>query len=185
MTRPLILILALASSASATAADWTLVPAGSRLAFESSYDGEAFSGSFGTFSPRITLDPTQPEATRIAVDIDLGSVDTQNEERDGTLATQDFFWTGKFPSASFNTTACKAGAAPGAIDCTAQLTIRDKTAALPFNLVFEASGDGATLKATAAVDRIAFDVGNGDWADTDLIPREVKVIVDLKLQRKP
>jgi polyisoprenoid-binding protein YceI len=185
MTRPLFLIVMLAVSTTATAADWTLVPAGSRLAFESSYDGEAFSGSFGRFSPQIALDPAQPEATRIEVSIDLGSVDTQNEERDGTLATQDFFWTAKFPSASFKTTGCKAGAVAGAIDCSAQLTIRDKTAAMPFNLQFEASGDSATLKSTAVVDRIAFDVGNGDWADTDLLPREVKVVVDLRLQRKP
>jgi len=180
-----LILIALLGSATVSAADWTLVPAGSTLAFESSYDGETFSASFGKFSPTIALDVARPEATSIEVDIDLGSVDSQNEERDDTLATPDFFWTGKFPSATFTTTGCKAGTAPGAIDCTAQLRIRDKTATLPFNLQFAAGGETATLKATASVDRIAFDVGTGDWADTDLIPRAVKISVDLKLQRKP
>jgi polyisoprenoid-binding protein YceI len=180
----LALALALAAApAAAQGTDWTLVPAGSSLSFASSYDGEAFSGRFQRFTPRIALDPAAPEATRIEVAIDIASVGTDNEERDGTLATPEFFWTTKFPTATFRTTACKAGASPGAIDCEASLTLRDRTVAMPFNLRFEASGDRATLKAQAQVDRIAFEVGSGDWADTALIPQFVDVTVDLVLAR--
>lgn len=185
MKRRLLAVILLASAGTPAAADWALVADGSKLEFASSYDGEAFTGRFKSFSPTISLDPAAPEATRIDVSIDLGSADTGNEERDGTLATPDFFWTGKFPTARFTTTGCKAGAAPGAIDCEATLTIRDRTVAMPFPLRFEASGERATLKATTQVDRIAFDVGGGDWADTDLIPKDVVVTVDLLLQRKP
>jgi polyisoprenoid-binding protein YceI len=185
MKRTALALMLLAATSATTAADWALVPDASKLEFASSYDGEAFSGRFKQFTPTISLDPAAPEATRIDVSIDLGSADTGNEERDGTLATPDFFWTGKFPTARFTTTGCKAGAATGAIDCEATLTIRDRTLAMPFPLRFEASGDRATLKATAQVDRIAFDVGGGDWADTALIPKDVAVTVDLVLQRKP
>lgn len=184
MIRPIACALLLSVSAAAPAAEWSLVAAGSTLGFSSSYDGEAFSGRFQRFTPAITLDPAKPEATRIEVSIDIASVATDNEERDGTLATPEFFWTGKFPSATFRTTACKAGAAPGAIDCEASLTLRDRTVAMPFNLRFEAAGGRATLKAAAKVDRIAFEVGSGDWADTDLIPQFVDVTVDLVLARK-
>jgi polyisoprenoid-binding protein YceI len=177
--------IALLSAAGAThAAEWSLVAEASTLGFASSYDGEAFDGRFQRFTPAITLDPASPEATRIEVSIDIASVSTENEERDGTLATPEFFWTGKFPSATFRTTACKAGAAPGAIDCEAALMIRDRTVAMPFNLRFEATGDRATLKAQARVDRIAFEIGSGEWADTALIPQFVDVTVDLVLARK-
>ena len=169
---------------SAQAAEWRMDPAGSSLAFDSSYDGEAFVGRFARFEPAITLDPADPEATAITVTIDLASVDTGNSERDGTLATADFFWTSNFPQAQFATTHCVAGAATGAIDCDAQLTIRDKTVTLPFRLQFADNGDGATLKAVTRVDRLVFGIGGGDWADTDLIPAEVVIRVDLVLRRK-
>lgn len=184
MIRAILATALLAAAGAPHAADWSLVAEGSSLSFASSYDGEAFTGRFQRFTPAITLDPATPEATRIEVSIDIASVSTENEERDGTLATPEFFWTGKFPSATFRTTACKAGAAPGAIDCEASLTLRDRTVAMPFNLRFEAAGDRATLKAQAKVDRIAFDVGSGDWADTDLIPQFVDVTVDLVLAKK-
>ncbi len=184
MIHRILAIALLSATGAAHAADWSLVAEGSSLSFASSYDGEAFTGRFQRFTPAITLDPAAPEATRIEVSIDIGSVSTDNEERDGTLATPEFFWTGKFPTASFRTTACRAGAAPGAIDCEASLTLRDRTLAMPFNLRFEAAGDRATLKAQAKVDRIAFEVGSGDWADTDLIPQFVDVTVDLVLAKK-
>jgi polyisoprenoid-binding protein YceI len=184
MKRSVLALFLLATAGTSSAADWVPVADASKLEFASSYDGEAFSGRFKAFTPIIALDPAAPEATRIEVSIDLASADTGNEERDGTLATPDFFWTGKFPTARFTTTACKAGTAPGAIDCEATLTIRDRTVAMPFPLRFEASGDRATLKAQAKVDRIAFDVGGGDWADTDLIPQFVDVTVDLALTQK-
>jgi polyisoprenoid-binding protein YceI len=169
---------------SAQGAEWRMDPAGSSLAFDSSYDGEAFVGRFARFEPSITLDPAKPDATSILVSIDLASVDTGNSERDGTLATPDFFWTANFPQANFATTHCVAGAAAGAIDCDAQLTIRDKTVTLPFRLQFAENADSATLKAVTSVDRLVFGVGGGDWADTDLIPAEVVIRVDLALRRK-
>jgi len=184
MIRTALAIALFAAAGAPRAADWSMVADGSSLAFASSYDGEAFNGRFQRFTPAITIDPANPAATRIEVSIDVASVGTDNEERDGTLATPEFFWTGKFPNATFRTTACKAGATAGAIDCEASLTIRDRTVAMPFNLRFEAAGDRATLKAAAKVDRIAFDIGTGEWADTDLIPQFVDVTVDLVLARK-
>lgn len=171
----------LALPATAGAADWALVPERSTLSFASSYDGEAFTGRFARFEPTLAVDPADPAATRIVVEIDLASATTGNEERDGTLATPDFFWTEKFPRARFATGACRAGAAAGEIDCEATLTLRDRSLALPFRFQFAAAGGGATLKAKASVDRIAFGVGGGDWADTDLIPKDVEVTVDLAL----
>lgn len=181
MIRPLAALLTLVAPQAARAADWALAAEGSTLSFASSYDGEAFTGRFKRFEPTISVDPANPAATRIVVEIDLASADTGNEERDGTLATPDFFWTEKFPRARFATGACRAGAAAGEIDCEATLTLRDRSLALPFKFRFATTPAGATLKAKAVVDRIAFDVGGGDWADTDLIPKDVEVGVDLVL----
>lgn len=184
MIRTILAATLLAAAGAAHAAEWSLVAESSSLSFASSYDGEAFSGRFQRFTPTIALDPAAPEATRIEVAIDVASAWTDNEERDGTLATPEFFWTGRFPGATFRTAACRAGATPGEIACEAELTIRDRTLPLPFVFRFEADATRATLRAAAQVDRVAYQIGSGDWADTALIPQFVDVTVDLVLARK-
>jgi polyisoprenoid-binding protein YceI len=76
-----------------------------------------------------------------------------------------------------------------AVDAThfeadATLTIRDKTVALKFPFAFEPNADGARLKARVTLDRLAFGIGSGDWADASMIGHQVEVNVDLSLVRK-
>ncbi len=76
-----------------------------------------------------------------------------------------------------------------AVDAThfeadATLTLRDKTVALKFPFNFEPNADGARLKAKVTLDRLAFGIGTGDWADESMIGHQVEVNVDLSLVKK-
>lgn len=173
-------VVALAFSFAAQSKDWSLDAKASHLKFSGSQQGESFSGEFTRFAPRIALDPAKPAETKIEVEIDLGSANSRNKERDDTLATPDFFWTAKYPKAHFRTLACKS-AAPGRYECDAELTIRDKTRKLAFPFTFAESGGKATLKAEVELDRTQYDVGTGDWADDGTVGHKVKVGVDLTL----
>ena len=42
----------------------------------------------------------------------------------------------------------------------------------------------AVLRGEATLSRLAFKVGEGDWEDTGLLPDEVKVTTELRLQAK-
>ena len=174
-------ILLILVAPAAIANEWSMIPGQSTLAFESSYDGDRFTGVFKRFSATVHIDMDDPGKSLIDVSIELNSVDTHNEERDGTLVSEDFFWAEHFPTAHFKTTTCAAGSTPGTITCQAQLTIRDKTVAIVFPFQFVAQGANAGLKASVSLDRMAFDVGTGDWADAELIPHQVEVKVDLQL----
>lgn len=181
-TRILVALALASAAASASAASWTVAP-GSRLDFHGTYQGESFDGTFKAFTATLDIDAAKPEATAIDVSIDLASVDTQNQERDETLATSDFFDTKKFPKASFKATNCKSAGA-GRIACDGTLTIRDQTKPVPFPFTWTETGGQATLVAKVPLDRTAFGVGGGDWADPETIAHEVVVDVNLKLAAK-
>ena len=177
--KPLVLAAALVAMPAA-AVDYAVVPDKSVLRFIAEYEGESFEGGLGRVTATVSIDGA---GTRITADIDVASANTENEERDQTLATAEFFDTAKFPKATFRTLACR-GAAPS-FTCDAELTLRDRTQklAFPFTLTPQADGS-ARLEADVVSKRLAFDVGTGDWADTALIGDDVKVHVDLTLKPK-
>ncbi|HQW82486.1 MAG: YceI family protein [Rhodanobacteraceae bacterium] len=174
--------IALLVSSPAFAADY-VVRTGT-LTFSGQQQGEAFDGRFDRFSATIQFDAAQLTESKLDVSIDLSSADSQNSERDDTLKGDDFFAIERFPKAHFVTSVVRA------IDATqfeadATLTIRDKSVALKFPFTFERDANGARLKARVTLDRLAFDIGAGDWADDGMIGHSVEVNVDLNLIAKP
>lgn len=181
MNRLIAPLLALLASMPLSAADYTL--RAGLLAFSGQQQGEAFEGRFNTFTPAIRFDAADLATSRFDVSIDLASADTLNGERDETLKGADFFAVAQFPKARFVTRTMRA------IDAThfeadATLTIRNRTVALKFPFSFEPTADGARLKAVVTLDRLAFDLGTGDWADDAMIGHKVNVTVDLGLIRQ-
>ena len=187
------LILLACATGTAHAATWTVDPAASTLVFRGKYEGEPFQGRFRKFGvSTLAFDAKDPAQIKIVVDVDMASVDTGNEDRDGTLRTPDFLWWEKYPKARFETTACRAGATvAGARElattqhftCAAKLTIREKTQAFDFPFTWTTNADGtATLAAKVTLDRTQYGVGRGDWADDALIAHAVDVTTKLKLK---
>lgn len=182
MISRLITIAAMIASTGALAADYTMQSG--TLGFVGQQQGEAFEGRFATFTPMIRFDAAKLSESRFDVSIDLGSADTANSERDDTLKGSDFFDIAKFPKARFETTTMRA------IDAThfeadATLTIRDQTVPLKFPFTFEVDAQGAHLTSKVTLDRLAFGLGAGDWADESMIGRQVEVKVDLRLAKAP
>ena len=176
-------LLLLALPFTAGAGEYSVDAAGSKLSFKGSAQGEAFEGVFKRFSATVAVDPADATKTALTADIDIASVDTQNAERDETLATGDFFDAAKFPKATFRTKSCQAAGA-GKFTCDAELTIRDKSRPVAFPFTFAESGGKATLDANVTLDRTQFDVGTGDWAGEDAVAHAVAVSVHLALTPK-
>jgi len=170
--------LALALAGTATAAPYRVLP-GSTLGFATSYQGEAFEGSFSKFSPRIEFDPKQLAGARFDVAIDLASAGTKNDERDEALRGEDFFNTRKTPQARYQATKFRAlGGNRYVADGTLTLNGISKPVALAFTFT---PGAQAVLAGSATVMRLDFKVGTGDWSDTGDLPNAVKVTTRLLL----
>ncbi len=61
-------------------------------------------GRFNDFSGNFSYDPYQPEASKVMVEINTASLDSNHAERDKHLRSDDFLSTDKFPTASFTST---------------------------------------------------------------------------------
>jgi polyisoprenoid-binding protein YceI len=151
----------------------------SALTFTGTYQGDAFDGRFKTFDAAIAFDPAQLANSRFDVKITLASADTANSERDDSLRGVDFFDAAHMPLATYTATKFRGlGGGRYAADGTLSLHGVSK----PVTLTFTWNG-GATpaLVGDAVVNRLDFNVGGGEWADTATIGNAVKVHTALRL----
>lgn len=86
--------------------------------------------------------------------VDVASVDTDDDKRDGHLKSDDFFNAEKFPKMVFKTTSMKPGKVKGTYDLEGDLTIRDVTKKVKFLAV----GSSKTVKDPWGNIRYAFKV---------------------------
>jgi polyisoprenoid-binding protein YceI len=171
--------LAMLASSLAPAANWHADAKSSTLGFSGTYQGDAFEGRFKTFDAAIAFDPAQLATSRFDVKITLASADTANSERDDSLRSADFFDNAHTPIASYTATKFRSlGGNRYAADGTLSLHGINKPVTLTFAW---ANGTTPALVGDAAVSRLDFKVGGGQWADTSLIGNAVKVHTSLKL----
>ena len=163
---------------SAHGADYVALPE-STLGFSASFQGEAFDGKFARFTPQIRFDPGKLATCRFDVRIQLASANTRNDERDEMLHSSEFFNVVAQPEARFIATRCRAlGGNRYAADGTLTLHGVSKPVRLSFTWM---AGAKTVLSGEASLKRLDFGIGIGDWADTQLLPNEVKVRTRLAL----
>ena len=68
-------------------------------------------GEFTKLDGKVSWDPTKPEATKIEAMIDVASISTREEKRDGHLKSPDFLDVEKFPQITFKSKSVKAKSA--------------------------------------------------------------------------
>jgi len=103
---PLLLIpLAQKPAAPANAGAWKIDAVHSTVLFKVKHLGTSWSiGRFNGVSGELTLDEAKPENTKLGVEIDAGSVDTNNKARDDHLRSEEFFSAKEFPKIAFTST---------------------------------------------------------------------------------
>lgn len=61
-------------------------------------------GTFSTFTGEIHRNPESPEDNKATATIEVGSVDTRNDDRDSHLQNEDFFQANLYPTITFTST---------------------------------------------------------------------------------
>ncbi len=80
-------------------------------------------GEFTKMSGEAEYDPGQPEAAKLEVKIDVASISTRDEKRDGHLRSADFFDVEKYPNITFTAKSVKKKG--DGLEVVGDLTIRD------------------------------------------------------------
>ena len=182
MKRLALIALALALPGLAAATDYRVQPAGSTLAFHGTFQGAGFDGHFGTFEAAVAYDPAHLDAAKFDVTVDLASAKTGDHDRDTALPGSDFFDVTRFPKAHFVTTAFHRDG--GTVTADGNLTLHGVTKPVRLTVDFTPTTAGATLDVKGTVQRLAFGVGGGDYADTSVIADDVTVTAHLNLVAK-
>jgi len=135
----LALSLAIAIPSMASAADYVIDTKGAHafIQFRIQHLGYSWlSGRFNDFGGSFSFDETNPNASKVEVNIKTASIDSNHAERDKHLRGKDFLNVSKFPEASFVSTGYKDNG--------------DNTAVLSGNLTLH----GVTRPVTIAVTQI-------------------------------
>lgn len=174
-----------ASAKPATTAAASTVPTaklqpGSEIVFVSKQLGVPVEGRFGRFEAQIALDPRNPATGRVAFSIDTASASIGDAETDRELAKPDWFGVARFPQASFESTAIKA-LGGGRFEVAGRLSIKGtvRDAVVPVTLT--QTGANSLAVGSFSIQRNAFGIGGGAWADTSLVADEVQVKFKLSL----
>ena len=173
----------LSLSTLAQAADQTLVAAQSEITFVAKQLGVPLNGRFKAFTAQTAFDPKAPQTSKIAFQIDLGSV-TINPDSDTELAKPEWFNTAKFPKASFQSGAIKA-LGGGKFEVAGKLTIKGTARDLVVPVQLAQAGGLSTASGSFALKRLDFKVGDGDWSDTSIVANDVQVKFKIVLQGVP
>ena len=158
----------------ATAPQWVQAPSGSSLTFTFDQAGAASRGSFRQFATTLAYDEKSPASGNLKVTVQIGTIDTQDQERNETLVGADLFDAKKFPTAQYSATSFAKNAA-GGLDAVGKLTLRGVTRDLRLPLKITPSGAGLTLSGETTIKRLDYGVGQGDWKATDGVADEVKI----------
>jgi polyisoprenoid-binding protein YceI len=155
-------------------------PAHSRLEFSGTQAGAPFKAVFKKFTASVGLDPARLATSRIDVQIDLNSLDSQDEERDKTIRSADFFDVARNPGSRYVTHAITKSA--NGYAATGSLTLHGVTRDVPIEFQYTPAAAGATLTGTSKVKRLDFGVGQGDWKSTEWVGDEVAIQFSLILK---
>jgi len=157
------LLLSLATSFSATAADYAVDIKGMHAFIQFRIIHLGYSvmiGRFNDFGGEFSWDKENPSASSINIDIKTNSVDTNHAERDKHLRGEDFLEVEKYPNATFKSTKYHGDASGGKMDGV--LTLHGVSKAITLDVKAIGEGDDpwggyrAGFQATTSIRRADF-----------------------------
>lgn len=162
----------------------TLVPAHSEIVFTSTQMGVPVEGRFTRFDARITLDPKQPATGSVAFTIDTDSATLGIAETDAELGKPNWFDTAKFAQATFTSSGVK-GLGRGRFEVAGTLSIKGSAQAVIVPVTVVQTGATSIATGNFTIKRLAWRIGEAEWADTALVANDVNVRFKLTLTGLP
>lgn len=175
--------LALLGSFAAQAAQ-QLDPAKSEIRFVAKQMNVASEGHFRKFSANVSFDPAKLAQSTVTVDIDIASIDLGSAENEAELKKKPWFNTASFPTARFSATGFKAKGG-NQYEVSGKLSIKGVARDITAPFTVQQNGPQMLVSGSVPLKRLAFNVGEGQWADTETVADEVLVKFRLSLVNTP
>lgn len=167
---------------------WEIDKAHSKLSFDVIHFFTPVTGQFTDYTSDIYFNPDNLQESNIDVEIQVSSIDTDNEKRDGHLQSDDFFNAEEYPTITFTSDEI-VERGENEYAAIGTLTIKDvsKQVELPFTVLgirdhpMRDNTQLAGIKFTTTINRNDYNVGTGDWVATAVVGGEVNITGTLEL----
>jgi len=175
--------IAAASSVAATTGSPAIADAGhGQIKFIAHQSEVALDGRFDKFTADIDLDPAHPQGGKVEVAIDLASADAGGPDANSLLKSQEFLDIARFPSATFEATSIEA-LPDGRLQAKGPLTLKGHSASIVVTFATRRDASGLWFDGGTTISRLAFQVGEGQWADTSTLDDDVQIQFKLPIAR--
>ena len=184
-------VLLFSSQAIAAAPQWELDPAHSSIYFSVNHIYSTTRGYFEDFKGTVMFSPDDLAGSRFDFEVDVKSINTGNSKRDGHLNSAEFFDSKKYPKMTFKSTVVQ-HIKDNQYMVEGKMTVKDVSEAVsvPFMLLgvkahpFDDKSEVAGFEARMTIDRLAYHVGGGKFADMGVVGKDVEVLITLEVTRK-
>lgn len=146
-------------------------------------------GSFRMFDGSLVASKADLSDAKVNFSVDVASVNTDNEKRDGHLKSDDFFNAEKFPKMSFVSKSMKP-LGNNKYALTGDLTLRDVTKTVTFDVTYGGQintgrGVKAGFKAKTTIDRLTYGLKYAPALETGglAVGKDVDITVLLEMDQ--
>lgn len=174
-------------TAAAAARGWELDRAHSGFYFRVGHIFSKVQGHFNDFSGEIQFDPNNLASSSFSFTMKVSSIDTNIAKRDKHLQSSDFFDAGKYPLITFESTSVKS-VGDNAYEVAGKFTVKGEAYDLVLPLTMAGVQAHPAVKGKEVIgfngeltiDRLAYKVGNGKFADMGVVSQDVDIFVTLE-----
>lgn len=154
-------------------------PSHSQITFATQQSEVRIDGRFEKYRADIEVDPAHPQDGKVKVEVDPASVDAGGSDANTLLKSKEFFDVAHFPHATFEATSIEA-LPDGRLRAIGPFTLKGHSANIVIPFTIRGDASGLWFEGSTKISRLAFKVGEGQWADPDTVADEVQI--QFKLQ---
>lgn len=135
-------------------------------------EGVAVPANFKNVSGTIDFDPANPAGSKAQIAVALASFDLGEPEYNKEVQKKEWFNSAQFPQATFISSEIKPGG-PGKLLVQGKLTIKGRALDISMPVAFKQDGKTQIFEGQLPIKRLYFNIGEGEWKDTDTLADEV------------
>ena len=171
-----------ATTETALEPNWEVDYDTSEIRFTGVYDGNEFTGTFGSWTADVEFYPDDLAASQVLVMVETATADAGKKLYNDSLKGPEWFDTNTFPTARIRLSNFQETG--DGYQADAVITLKTKPITIPLTFTLDVEGDTARLDASAVMSRTAFNLGQASDPAATWVGEEVTVTVTGTATRK-
>lgn len=149
-------------------------PATSSVGITFTQSGVPVDAAFKKFSGTVDYDPAAVAATKVQLAVDVASFDIGDAEYNKEVQKKEWFNAAQFPQATFTSSSIKALSADK-LQAQGKLVIKGRSLDVSVTVAMKQDAKARTFSGVLPIKRLYFNIGEGEWKDTDALADEVAI----------